>query len=114
MGGSEAIRAGVKIAKGGDPIKAGVDAITHGAIPGGGMAIPGLAESSVALASAMKDDQAAIDKSIPQAAPGIALPSLYSEEDPLAKIKRRSKTLLTGGLGVPGDASVVRKTLLGG
>lgn len=33
--------------------------------------------------------------------------------DPLAQMKRRARTLLTGGLGVTGDESVVRKTLLG-
>lgn len=35
-------------------------------------------------------------------------------QDPLDRIRRRAKTLLTGGLGISDKAPVVRKTLLGG
>lgn len=40
--------------------------------------------------------------------------ALADTEDPFDRIKKRSKTLLTGGLGVSDAAPVVRKTLLGG
>lgn len=105
MGLSETVRAGVDLVSGKDPIKSLTNAATLGAAEIGGdiqKQIGGdLMPASVQNMPSMDDVKQAVAK------------VTSDTENPLDKMKKRARTLLTGGLGVPGDASVTRKTLLG-
>jgi len=111
MGLSEVVRAGVNTVKaatsGGDVLGALADAGTFGAA-GAVKDAAGLSKKAGAVSAAAVDQMPNLDD-IKQ-----KVVELTSDvTNPLDTMRRRARTLLTGGLGVPGDDSVVRKTLLG-
>ena len=103
MGMSEVARAGVDLAQGKDPVKSIVNAGTLGAAEIG-EGVPDKANADLPgtdVLPSLEDVKRTAETAVSDTA------------DPLSKIKRRSRTLLTGGLGVPGSADVQRKSLLG-
>ena len=106
MGMSEEVRAGMSLAK----------AATSGGDIGGALAdAASFGGASVAKGVVTGGPKAAALNKIPDIADvQDKVASLVSDvSDPLEQMRRRARTLLTGGLGVAGDESVVRKTLLG-
>lgn len=107
MGLSETVRAGMSLAKGGNPIDAVKDAGTFGATSVTGMTGKA-ANDGVPDLAGMNAGQ--FPDSVKAAA---AAAAQNDDEDPLTRVRRRAATLLTGGLGVSDAAPVVKKSLLG-
>lgn len=108
MGMSETVRAGMDLAKGGNPLNSIENAATFG---GKDMVGGALTPKMPNMPSASDAGNAGQFPDTVKAAAAAAASD--DKEDPLARIRRRASTLLTGGLGVTDNAPVQRKTLLG-